>query len=250
MILDAFHDDCPCLRALRQREDPQKRPRWQWDATSQVPGVRAHVYFGAQRAALRRGFSGAGDQGLPGQDQYRRHQAHLWGLLPDHPGLGGGKKWRACRRWRTRSCPARKATCWSWTNFGALWAASSTPAGCGWLFAEEPARSSPTPSETAARRAPWNCARPSPRTTLAGPPAVTSGKPTQRPSRPVPIAAVARNKGRPTTSSVGLAPCEPAPAAWCAGPTPSQKSGERHAEAIHLFITGYNLQIQRQATTS
>ncbi len=62
----------------------------------------------------------------------------------------GGKKGRACRRSRTRSYPARRATCSSWMNFGALWAPSGIPAGGGSRFVGARARLWPTRSGIAA----------------------------------------------------------------------------------------------------
>ena len=76
-------------------------------------------------------FQSSGARRLPGPYEPTRHQAHVWRLLPDRDGLGGGKKWPRSQPSRTRSCPAKRATCLNSMNFGASCRAKPRKSGCG-----------------------------------------------------------------------------------------------------------------------
>jgi hypothetical protein len=224
MFADAFNNGDSRLPALRGRAVAEKRTHRAWGAKGQMRGVPAHVHSLAQGAALRPEVQGAGRGGVPGQDEHSGHHAHLWGLLPDCHGLGGGKKSGGFPPSRTRCCPAKKATCWSWMNSGASWRRKASNAGCGSPFAQEPARSSLIPWPTAARREHRACASTCPTITVAGRRAAIFGWLMRVPFLNAPIASAAKRKARPTTSNDGSARCAHASAAWCAEPTPFPKT--------------------------
>ena len=242
---DDFDDAGLCLPALRQRTLAEERPHATGCPACPLYGVPAHLYPFAQGAAPRPEVQGPSACRLPRSDEPARHPPHFRGLLHDGDALAGGKKPRNCPLTRTRSCPARRATCSNSTSFGASCRARRRRSGCGWPFAAEPARSSPGRSGTAAHRARRTCEPPCPRITAAVPPAAMSGRRTERPFPSARIVAAPRRKGKPAMSSVGLGPCVPGSAAWCAGPTPFPSTPENHLDAIHFFIATYNLQIKQ-----
>ena len=119
---------CP---PLWRRAFAEERTRGTRGAEGQVRGLSAHVHPLAQGAALRPEVQRSSGGSLPGPHEHPGHHAHLRGLLPDRDGLGGGKKWRPSRRSRTRSCPARTATCWSWNE---LWSFVQSKTQECWLW--------------------------------------------------------------------------------------------------------------------
>ena len=72
----------------------------------------------------------------------------------------------------------------------------------------------------AANKVPVSCGHPSPKATGDALLAVTTGTLTPRLSRRELTALAAEPMAKPATWSVGSAPCEPEPVAWCAGRIP------------------------------
>ena len=106
-------------------------------------------------------------------------------------------------------------------NFGASSAAKPANFGSGWPFAEEPVRSWAGRWVTEVCKVRVICGRRWHRTIGVVPPAATSGMPTWQPFHRPRIVVAAKRKGKPTTSSVGLARCGLEPVASCAGLIPS-----------------------------
>ena len=213
MMADAFNDAGASLSALCGRAALQERAHGTRGAAGQVQRLPANVHARAKRTAPLSCFEEAGAFGLPRPHEPARHPPHLRSVLPDHHEVAGGKKQPNFRPSRTRSCQPKRATCLNSTNFGALWATKRTRCGCGWRFAEEPARSWLGRWVTAACKARVICGQACRRATAGAPRAVTIGMPTQRLFQPGRIALAASKRVRPATSNASLAPCGPEPAA-------------------------------------
>ena len=155
-----------------------------------------------------------------------------------------GKKSKVCPLSWTRCCPAKRATYSSWMNSGALWAARLVNFGCEWRFAAEPAKSPLGRLATEDCKVPATYGLRCLRITDGALPAVTSGNPTPRRSQRIPIVAVAKRKEKPTTWSVGLAPCRARISRLVRKAYSFSKNAENHLDAVHLFIIGYNLRIK------
>ncbi len=221
MMADAFHHAGSSLPPLPRRAPLQERSHGTRGATGQVQRLSTHVHARSERTASQSGVKEAGAFGLPGSHEHPGHPPHLRRLLPDGHEVAGGKKRTSFPPSRTRSYPVSAATCLNSMNSGALWAAKPTPCGCGWPFVVVLARSSLGHSVTAAYKARATCGRTCPKATDDVPLAATTGTPTPRRFPNALTVAVARKRARLAMWSVGLAPCEPEPVAWCAGLTPS-----------------------------
>ena len=157
MFVDACNDGGTRLPALRRRTLAEKRPHATRGAAGALPGLSTHLHAGSKRPAPQRAGQSTGARGLPGSHEHARHPAHLRGVLPDAHAVGGGKKSPPCPPSKTRFCPAKRATCSNSMSFGASYKARRRSAGCGARFVGAPAKSSPTRSATAAKKAPWPC---------------------------------------------------------------------------------------------
>ena len=232
-------------------EDPQERPRGATgrNGPSALACANAPLSSSPKGARYDQRFK---DQVVAAsQDRMSlRGITRTFGGLPQGPSLRwvGEKSGGVCPAFVDTLLPAAKGDVLEldelWSFVGAK---ACQPSGCGWRSVGAPARSSPGAWATAAcNRVPGDLRAALPQR-LPGP------RHAQRSSGEAYAGRVlgqnapllsASTKARPTTSSVGSAPCERERSGpSCVGPSscPSPNTAENHLDAIHLFITNYNL---------
>ena len=122
-----------------------------------------------------------------------------------------------------------------------------------WLvLAEEcaaaPAKWSPTPLASAARRGRKACASTCQRATAARPPAATAGWPTERLFQSARTAS-AKEDGETNHAERSFGTLRTRVSCLVRRACSFSKSVDRHLDAIHLFLTGYNLRIRKATMT-
>lgn len=129
--------------------------------------------------------------------------------LPWHgkPLRGGSKRTsRTCLMSKKPFCLQSQMMCSNSMKFGVLCAKKTRQGGCGRRCAAEPAKSSPLPLETEAKRPVFSYSKPSRQNTNTAIPSVIFGMPLNTCSRLKPIIVLGRKVGRLRIWNAGTTP--------------------------------------------
>ncbi len=124
------------------------------------------------------------------------------------PLQGGSKRTsRTCLMSKKPFCLRPQMMCSNSMKFGVLCAKKTRHDGCGRRYAAEPAKSSPLPLETEAKRPVFGYGKPSRMNTNTAIPSVIFGLPINMCSQGKPIIVLGRKLGRLRIWNVGTTPC-------------------------------------------
>jgi hypothetical protein len=166
------------------------------------------------------------------------------GSLPWHgqPLRGGLKRTsRTCLISKKPFYLRLQMMCSNSMKFGALCAKKTRHGGCGRRCAAEPAKSSPLPLETEAKRPVFGYGNPSRMNTNTAIPSVIFGVPINTYSQLKPIIVLGRKRGRLRIWNAGTTPCVNAWAATFDKRCLFPASDEFHDMVTKWFIVQYNL---------